>query len=320
MRSQGPRDAVPGSGILATRRVFVLLIGDREKGEVNHFQLLQEQTALAEGRRLSLDVEVAFAPGFDQLRILKRRLSDKSLPAVDAIVTEPANTSTLDLVLRETKAACGLVVLSAWSAAIEEAAAGWGDALPLGTVSTDHAAVGEIQGRQARALLPTGGKVLCVAGPLRSSAAQQRLDGLKAAVGDGIEVQEISAGQWTESAGIVAFNDWYRVARSRDPVVQVVAAGNDELAVGARRACEALSTAAHRDALLAAKFLGVDACPTFGQRLVASGELAASVLTPANTGLALEHLHRFWTKGAKLPLRSFTEARPWPPGSAGAGR
>ena len=116
----------------------------------------------------------------------------------------------------------------------------------------------------------------------------------------------------------MAFNDWYRVAKARDPIVHVVAAGNDELALGARRACEALASAEHRGALLKARFIGVDACPTFGQRLVAEKQLAASVFTPANTGLALAHLHRFWTQGTPVPLRSFTEARPWPPGSAGA--
>jgi ABC-type sugar transport system substrate-binding protein len=303
---------------VARRRVFVLLIGNKERGEVNHFQLLQEETALSEGGRLGLDVEVAFAPGFDQLRVLKRRLQEASLPPIDAVVTEPASTSTMDLVLHELAGKLGLIVLSAWGPSIETAAAGWGTGLPFGSVSTDHVKVGEIQGRQVRALLSSGGRVLCIAGPLRSSAAQQRLDGLKSHVGQGIAVDEISAGQWTESDGIMAFNDWYRVAKARDPIVAVVAAGNDELALGARRACEALPNVEHREALGKAKFLGVDACPTFGQRLVAEQRLAASVLTPANTGLALEHLDRFWTRGTPVPLRSFTEARPWPPGSAGA--
>jgi ribose transport system substrate-binding protein len=261
-------------------------------------------------------VEVAFAPGFDQLRVLKKRLADPSLPPPDAVVTEPANNATLDLTLRELKGRTGLVVVSAWGPALEQAAAMWGAGLPFGSVGTDHAQVGAIQGRQVKAMLPAGGRVLCVAGPLRSSAAQERLEGLKAQLDPGIEVQEISAGQWTESDGIVAFNDWYRVARARDPVVHVVAAGNDELALGARRACEALADMAHRDALLKARFLGVDACPSFGQKLIAERKLTASVLTPANTGLALAHLDRFWKQGAPVPLRSFTEARPWPPSSA----
>ncbi len=65
--------------------MFVLLIGNKERGDVNHFQLLQEETAASEGRRLDFDVEVSFAPGFDQLRTLKRRL-------LEASVLTPANT------------------------------------------------------------------------------------------------------------------------------------------------------------------------------------------------------------------------------------
>ncbi len=300
------------------KRVFVLLIGNKERGDVNHFQLLQEETAVSEGRRLEIDVEVAFAPGFDQLRTLKRRIIEMAARPLDAVVTEPANTATLDMILNELKGKLGLVILSAWGPSIELAASSWGDRLPIGGVGTDHTKVGEIQGRQVKALLPQGGRILYVAGPLRSSAAQQRLAGLKTQLTVDVQVEETSAGQWTESDGIVAFNDWYRVAKARDPVVAVVAAGNDELALGARRACEALPNAQHRDALLRAKFLGVDACPTFGQRLITEGVLAASVLTPANTGLALGHLHRLWTKGTPMPLRSFTEARPWPPSSVPA--
>jgi ABC-type sugar transport system substrate-binding protein len=299
---------------MAKKHVFVLLIGNKERGEVNHFQLLQEDTALNEGRRLGLDVEVAFAPGFDQLRALKKRLLDSTALAVDAVVSEPANNATMELMLNELKGKCSLIVLSAWGPSIEQAVGGWGAGLAMGSVGTDHVKVGEIQGRQVKALLGGAGRLLYVAGPLRSSAAQQRLDGLKSQLAEA-KVEEISAGQWTESDGIVAFNDWYRVAKARDPVVPVVAAGNDELALGARRACEALPSAQHREALLKARFLGVDACPTFGQKLIAEKQLFASVLTPANTGLALGHLHRFWAQGAPVPLRSFTDARPWPPSS-----
>jgi len=294
------------------RRIFVLLIGNKEGGEVNHFQLLQEQTALDEGRRFELDVEVVFAPGFDQLRVLKRRLIDTSGGGVDAVVTEPASTATLDLVMAELRGKTGLIVLSAWGPAMERAVAGWGSGLPVGGVGTDHLRVGEIQGRQVMGLLPAGGRVLYVAGPLRSSAAQQRLEGLKSQLRPEVRLEETSGGQWIEADGIVAFNDWYRVAKARDPIVQVIAAGNDELALGARQACEALAQADHREALMKAKFLGVDACPTYGQKLIAEKKLTASVLTPANTGLALSLLDKFYTQGTPIPPRSFTEARPYP--------
>lgn len=64
--------------------------------------------------------------------------------------------------------------------------------------------------------------------------------------------------------------------------------------------------------MLEAELLGVDGCPGFGEKLVADGTLAASVVTPTNTGLALEHLSRFWTSGTPVPLRSYTRAVPLP--------
>ena len=297
------------------KRILALLIGNKEQGDINHFQLLEEETVTSEGRRLGMDVEVVFAPGIDQLRALRGRLLDTSAPPVDAVVTEPANTTTMDFALRELKGKASLVIMHAWGPSIEQAAGDWGAGLALGCVSTNHTLVGEIQARQVRAILPSGGRILYVSGPARSSAAQQRLQSLRAGLGSGIEMAEIAAGRWTEPDGIVAFNDWYRVAKAMNPVVQIVAGGNDELALGARRASEALTNHQHRQALREAKFLGVDACPRFGQKLVADGTLTASVVTPANTGLALAHLKRFWEDGTPVPLRSFTEASAWPPAS-----
>jgi ABC-type sugar transport system substrate-binding protein len=297
---------------LDTRRIFVLLLGDPEHDQVNHFQRLQEETALGEGRRLGFDVEVALAPAFDQPRVLVKRLLDRGAPSVDAVVTEPGNTATLNLMLNELRGKTGLIVLSAWAPTIELAAATWGAGLPMGTVSTNHRQVGEIQGRQVNAFLPGGGRALYVAGPLHSSAAQERLDGLKSLLAANVGLEETAAGQWIEGDGTIAFENWYRIAKARDPIVQVIAAGDDDLAYGARQGVEALSNPQHREALLKAKFLGVDALPGFGQKLVRQGLLTASVFTPANTGAALEHLHRFWTQKTPVPLRAYTEARPWP--------
>jgi len=290
------------------RTVFVLLPGRKEEND--HYQLLQEETALAAGRRHGLRTEVAWAPAFDQLRTLKKRLLEPT--PVDAAVIEPVSVSTLGLLLRELAGRAGLVLLNAWSPAVEEASRSWGAALPFGTVSTDHAAIGRIQGEQVLRLA-RGGPVLCVTGPRRSSAAQERLDALRATVGAEADLVDTEAGEWTEAAGIMAFGDWYRVFKSRNPALAAVAAQSDELAVGVRSAIFALPDAAHRAALEGARFLGVDACPGYGRRLVDEGTLAASIVTPANTGLAIDLLHRFWTEGRPLPLRSFTAPSAYPP-------
>jgi ABC-type sugar transport system substrate-binding protein len=290
-----------------SRVVFVLLPGRKE--ESDHYQLLQEEAALAAGPRLGLRVEVAWAPGFDQFRVLKKRLLE-SLP-VDAVIVEPASRSSTELVLREFRGRMGLVLLNAWSPLVEEAARSWGAALPFGTVSTDHAAIGRIQGEQLLRLA-RGGSVLCVTGPRRSSAAQERLDNLRSAVGVAVDLVDIEAGEWTEAAGIIAFGDWYRVFKARNPTLAAVAAQSDELAVGVGSAIQALGDATHRAVLASARLLGVDACPDYGRRLVDGGTLSASIVAPANTGLAIDLLHRFWAESRPLPLRSFTAPRPYP--------
>ena len=288
------------------RTVFVLLPGRKE--EDDHYQLLQEEAALEAGRRLGVRVEVAWAPAFDQLRSVKKRLLEPA--PVDAVVVEPASRSATELLLRELRGRTGLVLLNAWSPAVEDASRSSG-ALPFATVSTDHAAIGRIQGEQVLRIA-RGGAVLCVTGPRRSSAAQERLEALRAAVGTEADLVDAEAGEWTEAAGIMAFRDWYRVFRSRNPALAAVAAQSDELAVGAASAIRALGDAAHRAALARAALLGVDACPSYGRRLVDEGTLAASVVNPANTGQAIELLNGFWTAGRPLPLRSFSTPSPYP--------
>jgi ABC-type sugar transport system substrate-binding protein len=258
-------------------------------------------------------VEVAWAPAFDQLRTLKKRLLEPA--PVDAVVTEPSSLSTMGFLLREIRGQAGLVLLNAWGPEVEVASREWDRASPFGVVSTDHAAIGRVQGEQVLRLA-RGGPVLCVTGPRRSSAAQERLEALRATVGTGVDLADTEAGEWTEAAGIMAFGDWYRVFKSRNPTLAAVAAQSDELAVGVRNAIRALPDAAHRAVLEGAPLLGVDACPGYGRRLVDDGTLAASVVAPANTGLALELLHRFWTQSQPLPLRSFTVPSAYPASSA----
>jgi ABC-type sugar transport system substrate-binding protein len=295
-----------------SRAVFVLLLGRKE--EQDHYQLLQEQTALEAAQRHGFLVEVSYAPAFDQLRALKKRLLETE--PLDAVVAEPASISLMDLFLRELRGRPTLVLLNAWGPSVEEAASGWGTGQACCTVSTNQEGIGRIQGGQVRALVTQGGMVLCVTGPRRSSAAQERLEALRAELGSAVELVDTEAGAWTEAAGIVAFGDWYRVFRARNPALVAVAAQSDELAMGVRSAIRGLPDAAQRAALAKAKLLGVDACPGYGKRLVDYGTLAASVVTPANTGLALDLLQRFWTMGEPPPLRSFTEPQPYPATSA----
>jgi len=289
------------------RTVFVVLPGRKEEGD--HYQLLQEETAVAAGERHGLRTEVVYAPAFDQVRVTKRRLLEPQ--RVDAVVIEPASLSTIDVLLRELRGRTGLVLLNAWGPAVEEASRSWDPEHPFGTVSTDHGGIGRIQAAQVRRLAAAG-TVLAVTGPRRSSAAQERLAAFLEAAGPAAEVVDTEAGEWTEVAGATAFSDWHRVFKARKLRVTAVAAQSDELAIGVRNAIRASAEPDQRSTLGAAKLFGVDGCPGYGRRLVDEGALTASVVTPANTALALEGLSAFWTARRPLPLRSFTEPSPYP--------
>ena len=296
--------------------MLVVVTGASDNPETNAFQQLQEESAIAEGRRArGLEIEVVFAPAFDHLLVIRKRMHAGAAP-LDAVVVEPGSVAFTRLLLKDLQGRCGLVLLNTWVPEIEEYAQAWGTGLPFGTISTHHTRVGEIQGKQVAALLPQGGHVLCITGPQQSSAAAERLEGLKSVLPPSVSLAEIGGGGWTEADGRSAFGSWYGVYKTRDFRVDVVAAQNDDLAVGARNASEALTNAAHRETLGRARFLGVDACPGYGQKLVDEGRLFASVTTPANTGEAVRALKKFWESGTALALKSFTEPTPYPLASA----
>lgn len=297
------------------RSILIVLVGAPGEAETDHYQLLQEQDARSEAARAGVDAEIVLASGFDHLRVIRGRVRGTGKP-VDAVVVEAASISSTQLILKELAGCVGLVLLNIEPPGLESHARAWGTLHPFGTVSTHHRRIGEIQGRQVRGLLPRGGEVLCVTGPEKSSAAVERLAGLRASLGSGITIYTTEAGHWTEVAGGAAFDSWYGLYRSRSFRVDVVAAQSDELAMGARAACERIANTAHREMLTRARFLGVDACPGYGAKLVDAGKLAASVTTPANTGEAIRQLRQFWDAGRPLPLRALTEPRPYPLSSA----
>lgn len=299
-----------------SKTVFALLLGNKEGEPADLYQQLQKKEALAHGDPAGLRVEVACAPGFDQFRVLRKRLGDTSSP-VDAVLTEPANASTMGLILKELKGRTGFVVLNAWDSVVEGAIDGWGEKLPVGAVSTPHGAIGEIQARQVAAVVPEGGSVLVVTGPSRSSAAPERLEGFRSTIRPDITVSDAEAGQWTEADGILAFNGWYGVFKSRHEVIHAIAGQSDDVAVGAREASLAVANAEHAAMFSKAKLFGVGGCPGFGKDRVDDGTLDATIAVPPNTGMALTLLKRYWAGEGPFPRRSFTEVLPYPATSVG---
>ena len=295
------------------RRVFVVLIGDGDGKAVDLYQHLQEKDALAQGRAAGYEVEVVWASSFDQYGAVRKRLAAS---AVDAVVAEPASIATAGLILKNLQGRTGLVLLNAWDASFEPYLADWGGGFPAGTISQPQQQIGQIQGRQLSAGVPPGANVLVVTGPPRSSAAHDRLEGLRSTIRPDVTLHTTEAGQWTETDGILAFNSWYGVFKSRREEIHAIAGQSDDLAVGAGKGGTAVANPEHARMFGRASLFGVGGCPGYGKEKVDAGTLKASVTVRPNAGMAVARLKRFWTAGEPLPPRASSEAVPYPAGSA----
>ena len=67
-----------------------------------------------------------------------------------------------------------------------------------------------------------------------------------------------------------------------------LAGQNDAMAMGARKAFQELPNEMDRDRWLKLPFIGCDGLPNTGQAWVRTGQLAATVFVPPNTGQAIE--------------------------------
>jgi ribose transport system substrate-binding protein len=96
--------------------------------------------------------------------------------------------------------------------------------------------------------------------------------------------------QWTEASAYRTVASWLRLSTAHQTRIDLVAAQDDSMAMGARKAFEELPAGPARERWLSLPFLGCDGLPTSGQAWVRSGLLKATVRIPANAGQALEML------------------------------
>jgi ribose transport system substrate-binding protein len=85
------------------------------------------------------------------------------------------------------------------------------------------------------------------------------------------------------------------------------------MAIGARRAFEELPNESERERWLKLPFTGCDGLPKTGETWVRSGLLAATVLVPPNTGMAIDMLVQGIQNGKKAPERALTVPVSIPP-------
>lgn len=278
----------------------------------NDYQQEQATAAEAAGKRLGVGIQVLHAdndPFKQSDQILKLVQASGSRP--DAVIFEPAGATALPLVARAAAAAgIGWVVLNREAEYIPELRRAGN--IPAFSVSSNHLEIGRIQGLQMAALIPKGGNVLYITGPSDNSAAKQRTQGMMQTKPANVKINAMK-GQWTEESAYKAVASWVRLPTSARQTVEMVSAQDDSMALGARRAIEEATDPSVRAKWMAAPFTGCDGLPKTGQEDVRKGILAATVVVPPNTTLAIEMLIDALKNGKKPPELALTVPSSFPP-------
>jgi ribose transport system substrate-binding protein len=276
----------------------------------NDYQIEQADDASNAARRLNVHVEIIHANNdaiTQSQQLLKAVQSRGSRP--DGIIFEPVGGTCLPQVAAATVAAgIGWVVLNR---DVQLAELRKDNKIPVFSITSNHQEIGRIQGRQFAALLPRGGFVLYIQGPSGSSAAQQRSTGMYETKPANVQVRTLK-GQWTEASAYQAVSSWLRLCTSHEARIDLISGQDDSMAWGARKAFQEQTSVSERERWLSLPFTGCDGLPQTGQAWVRNGQLAATVVIPPNTGLALEMMLRAIRTGAQPPERTFTVPESFP--------
>jgi ribose transport system substrate-binding protein len=278
----------------------------------NDYQIEQAAAAEDAAKRNGAELKIVYADNdaIRQSQQLLQVIQSASSPKPDAIVFEPAGSTSLPQVARAAAAAgIGWVILNRAAEYIAELRRTF--KVPVFAITSDHQEIGRIQGRQIGALLSQGGSILYIQGPSGSDAAQQRTEGMQQAKPTNVQVRMLRA-QWTEGSAHQAVSAWLRLSTSRELRVDAIVAQDDSMAIGARKAFQEILDPQQRERWLGAPFTGCDGLPKTGQAWVRNGQLAATVVIPPNTGLAIDMLVKAAQSGAMPLERTYTDARSFP--------
>ncbi len=272
----------------------------------NDYQLEQAAAADEAAKRLGVDLQVLYAENdaIGQSQQLLKLIQSRSQPLPDGIIFEPVGGTALPQVARAAATAgIGWVILNREADYVHDLRRN--GRVPAFTVTSNHEEVGRIQGKQLAALLPNGGSVLYIQGPSESLAAKQRTSGMYESKPAEVQVKLMKA-QWTESSAYRTVSSWLRLSTSHQTSIDVIAAQDDSMALGARKAFEELPQGQARDRWLALPYLGCDGLPNSGQAWVRQGLLTATIYIPANAGKAVDMLTQALRSGSMPPEQTLT--------------
>jgi ribose transport system substrate-binding protein len=275
---------------------FILCLTNND----NDYQIEQAAAAQTVAKRLGVELQVIDAENdsvTQSQKLLNIIQSRGSLP--DGIIFEPVGGTALPQVARAAAiAGIGWVVLNRDAEYIPELRQAY--RVPAFCITSDHEEIGRIQGRQFGAILPHGGAVLYIQGPSESLAAKQRTFGMYETKPAEIQVKLMKA-QWTEASAQRTVSSWLRLSTSQQTHLDLIAAQDDSMALGARKAFQEELNLQARERWLRLPYIGCDGLPDSGQTWVRRGLLTATIFVPPNSGTALEMLVQA-IQGGTMPV------------------
>jgi ribose transport system substrate-binding protein len=272
----------------------------------NDYQIEQAQSAEEAARKFGVELQVIYADNdaITQSTQLLKVIQAEESHRPNAIIFEPVGGTALPQVARAAASAgIGWAVLNRDATYVPELRKS--SSAPVFVVTSDHLEIGRIHGRQIAALLPHGGAILCIQGPAENSAAKDRTTGMQETKPSNVHATLLRA-QWTEESSQKAVRSWLKLTTSRKAAIDLIAAQDDSMAIGARKAFEELSEEAEKERWLKLPFLGCDGLPKTGQAWVRSGLLRATIFVPPNTGQAIEMFVDALQRGKQPPERALT--------------
>jgi ribose transport system substrate-binding protein len=267
----------------------------------NDYQLEQAASAQAAALQLGASVEIVYA-GNDAVHQTQQILKFIQEPSKrpDAILVEPVGTGMAQIARAAVGAGIGWGIINTQVDYVQQL--------------RQHALVpvfAVIQGEQIGAILGNKGCVLYIEGPSVRDVAKIRAKGMLATKPAGVEVKTLR-GDWTQKSGYNAIKSWLSLSTSRQMHVSMIAAQNDDMAIGARRAFEDISELQDRDFWLRLPFIGCDGVMRAGQEWVRQKKLTATVVSPPLIGEAMELLAHSLKAGSQPPERTLVNPVSFP--------
>ena len=279
----------------------------------NDYQVEQAVAAEEAARRLGVDVEVLYADGdsIQQSQQILKYVQANAQDRPDGIILEPVGGPALPQVARAAVASgIAWVILNREVEYVRQLRQAF--KVPVFVVANDNQEIGRIQGRQLDALLPGGGSVLYIQGPPETDTSRLRTAGMYETKPASIQVKTMK-GNWTEASAFKAITSWLRLSTSQQSHTDVIAAQNDAMAAGAKKAFQQFSYEGEgRDRWVSVPFLGVDGVPKTGQAWVRGSVLTATVVTPPIAGTAMDMLVRALQTRTVPPETTLVTAHSFP--------